>query len=334
MILFDLGNKMTKKKLEDITKETLNQLYVVEKMSMNKLGKMYDVDRRVIRRKLVGFDIPVVNEGIAFKQDIKEKLKHLTFQLLQELYVFQRKTIAYLSETYKLRKYIVRKTLVGFGFEIRDGCTKENNNTFGKRRSDSTKKNISDANKKFDLTYEELYQYYCVEEKSLTEVGKMFNVNGGSIKDRALNLGIKLRDRKTAMKLAIGGNKHYRWSGGITPIANLIRLSAEYHEWRKACFARDDRTCQICLVKDNNIEFNIDHIISFSSILQKHNIKNMDDARKCQELWDIKNGRALCLKCHKETPSYGVNNKKASNYIPTLKDIISITETIDESQPV
>jgi len=35
------------------------------------------------------------------------------------------------------------------------------------------------------------------------------------------------------------------WKGGITPINAKIRTSLEYKLWRKACFVRDNFTCQI-----------------------------------------------------------------------------------------
>ena len=34
-------------------------------------------------------------------------------------------------------------------------------------------------------------------------------------------------------------------------------------------------------------------------------IKSVDDARKCDELWDTNNGRTLCRDCHRKTDTYG-----------------------------
>jgi hypothetical protein len=42
----------------------------------------------------------------------------------------------------------------------------------------------------------------------------------------------------------------------------------------------------------------------FSEILKEYNVKTLDDAHKCKELWDINNGRTLCINCHKLTDTY------------------------------
>jgi len=44
-----------------------------------------------------------------------------------------------------------------------------------------------------------------------------------------------------------------------------------------------------------------------SIILEDNEIKNIDDALGCEELWNINNGRTLCHPCHKMTDTYGLN---------------------------
>lgn len=51
----------------------------------------------------------------------------------------------------------------------------------------------------------------------------------------------------------------------------------------------------------------VDHINPFYKILKDHNIKTVKQAKKCKELWEVSNGRTLCILCHKQTPSYLVN---------------------------
>jgi 5-methylcytosine-specific restriction endonuclease McrA len=39
----------------------------------------------------------------------------------------------------------------------------------------------------------------------------------------------------------------------------------------------------------------------FIKILRENNIVNIDDAMKCDELWDIDNAITLCKSCHNKT---------------------------------
>jgi hypothetical protein len=41
--------------------------------------------------------------------------------------------------------------------------------------------------------------------------------------------------------------------------------------------------------------------------LEKNNIKTLEDALDCEELWSVDNGTTLCRVCHKQTASYGWN---------------------------
>lgn len=97
------------------------------------------------------------------------------------------------------------------------------------------------------------------------------------------------------------GDKCHFWKGGITKININIRCSSIYAQWRTKCFERDNWTCQTCQKRSNVI---VHHIKEFSKILKEYNIKTMEDAEKCNELWDINNGVTLCTECHKLTFNY------------------------------
>lgn len=85
-----------------------------------------------------------------------------------------------------------------------------------------------------------------------------------------------------------------------------IRQTERYAQWRTAVFQRDCFKCTQCSDATNAI--NADHIKKFSTILKIHKISSIEAALACEELWDISNGRTLCVDCHKQTPTYG--NKK------------------------
>lgn len=97
------------------------------------------------------------------------------------------------------------------------------------------------------------------------------------------------------------------WRGGTTKLGTCIRSLNVYKEWRTACFERDNRTCVLCGV--SGVPLHCDHIKMFYKILRDNDIKTVEQAKQCGELWEIRNGRTLCIPCHRQTPSYLVNER-------------------------
>jgi len=96
------------------------------------------------------------------------------------------------------------------------------------------------------------------------------------------------------------GEKSSNWKGGKTLLGKLIRSSFTYRQWRSDIFTRDNFTCQMCGKKGDWIE--ADHYPKgFAEILDEYKIKTSEEAIECQELWNINNGRTLCLNCHNKT---------------------------------
>ena len=81
------------------------------------------------------------------------------------------------------------------------------------------------------------------------------------------------------------------------PLNREIRTSIEIKNWRKRVLRRDRYTCQICHEKGGHKCAH--HIKSFANIMNDNNIKSIDDARRCEELWNVSNGICLCEECHK-----------------------------------
>jgi len=84
------------------------------------------------------------------------------------------------------------------------------------------------------------------------------------------------------------GEKAPNWRGGITPVNKLLRTSNEYKVWRKTVFERDNYTCVLCGQLGG--ELHADHIKPFSQFEQLRFV--------------VKNGRTLCKKCHRLTPTF------------------------------
>lgn len=108
------------------------------------------------------------------------------------------------------------------------------------------------------------------------------------------------------------GDKSHFWRGGITPLVIQIRRCFEYRQWRSDVFTRDKFTCIWCGDKRGG-NLNADHIKPFALIIKENNIKNLFQAEKCAELWNINNGRTLCENCHKLTSTFGEKAKKLLN---------------------
>ena len=102
------------------------------------------------------------------------------------------------------------------------------------------------------------------------------------------------------------GKQHHAWAGGRTPLRERIWHSPEYRAWRTAVFKRDNYVCTGCFKQSGVL--NADHYPkTLRQILIDNKIKTTMDARKCRELWDVSNGRTLCLPCHRKTATWGKN---------------------------
>lgn len=111
------------------------------------------------------------------------------------------------------------------------------------------------------------------------------------------------KNPKPYTKSSTTKEKNSNWKGGITPVYSQIRKCLEYNNWRLKVYTRDLFTCKNC--GKSGIRLNADHIKPFAVILNENNIKNIEDAINCKELWDINNGKTLCVPCHKLTPTFG-----------------------------
>lgn len=100
------------------------------------------------------------------------------------------------------------------------------------------------------------------------------------------------------------------WKGGKLSDEQYLRtrlhMMPEHKEWHAAVLRRDNWHCVLCGTPSNgkrNLE--VDHIKSISVIIKEHGLETTEQARDCQELWDIANGRTLCKPCHRQTANWG-----------------------------
>jgi len=106
------------------------------------------------------------------------------------------------------------------------------------------------------------------------------------------------------------------WKGGITPFVFALRTSTKMKIFNFDVMRRDRFSCQEC-GDDKGGNLQVDHIIPFSYLINQLRIEaGIDDlyekALDFPPLWDVSNGRTLCIDCHKKTDTYGT---KARNFI-------------------
>lgn len=91
------------------------------------------------------------------------------------------------------------------------------------------------------------------------------------------------------------GENHYRWNGGSSQLNKSIRRMDENRKWAAAVKVRNGRRCVAC---GSTERLESHHIIEMADLISEHHITNRDEARACTELWDINNGKTLCVPCH------------------------------------
>lgn len=116
------------------------------------------------------------------------------------------------------------------------------------------------------------------------------------------------KEKMRQAKLGKFGESSNNWRGGVYPTNMLIRRSQKYRLWREEVFKRDNFTCVECGDSTGG-NLNADHIEAFATLLHKYGISTIQAALICSDLWDIKNGRTLCVPCHKKTPTWGHKKK-------------------------
>jgi len=156
------------------------------------------------------------------------------------------------------------------------------------------------------LDIDKIKNLYCNDKLSTTRIGKIFNVNANTIRNRLNGIGIKTRQFKgihfspgTEFKKGIhyssstewvkgdvrlSGDNHHSWKGGITPVNAKIRNGQEHKDWANNVYKRDNFTCRRCGLHCTERDIIAHHIKPFADYL---------DLR-----FEIDNGITLCRSCH------------------------------------
>jgi len=183
----------------------------------------------------------------------------------------------------------------------------KNNPFFGKKHKEESKKRITTSKIKWHL--------------------KNPNHNKGNkhhFFGKTLTENHKEKIRQNARNISGENNPMWGKTGHMNPmwkppesrktlLISQVRTCNEYCIWRNTVYERDKYSCKICGVTISG-KMNVDHIVPLSFMMKKFNIKTLEEAKNCKEIWDIANGRTLCVICHKKTDTYGI---KAMYYSTT-----------------
>lgn len=251
------------------------------------------------------------------------KLSFLTKEMLYDLHWTQEKSLAQIGREldstaaaiiYKARKLDVltrnskdASKLANSGNknpakrpEIRAKLSGKNNHFYGKTHTEAVKRVISVANSG------ENHRMFGKKHSSetLNKMSKNNSMKRHDVKEKHRQALREVREK-------FSGSNSPMWKGGRTKLSKQLRMLSEYKEWRQQVYQRDQFICVLCCSKSRKL--NADHIKPFSIILDEYQISSVQEALVCSELWDIVNGRTLCVDCHQTTDTFGTKARCYKN---------------------
>lgn len=170
------------------------------------------------------------------------------------------------------------------------------------------------------LTKEFLEERYVNNNKTAQEIAdevgcaascvfsylKKYNISSRTIGESLSIRGSMLGEKNTMFGRR--GKAAPAWQGGISTLQKTIRRSYKFVKWHRDVYKKNGKVC--CMCGDSGGPFQIDHIKPFSVLIVENNLKDIEDANSCELLFDINNGRVMCIPCHKKTDTYGMGTKK------------------------
>ena len=162
--------------------------------------------------------------------------------------------------------------------------------------------------------------YKSNNTKTITRIGNKNPMFGKKRPEHSSLMKKKMKGRKlstasrqkmAAAKRGIIGPEHNKW---IEPdkrkgtLNKNIRRLKEMKEWRQKVFEKDNYTCTSCGKRGSYLH--ADHIKPLHFLLIKYKILKPSDAVKTPEIWNVENGRTLCVPCHKLTKTFGAKIRK------------------------
>lgn len=216
--------------------------------------------------------------GINYKT--QEYLIKLNTDLCKEnlikWYVDEEKSISTISKETCYDSGAIRKKLKEFNIHIR---------SFKEYAKTKEWINLDLTYKHKNISKEFLYDQYVNQEKSPREIGKLLNLDRGSIANLLRRHNISLVSNKESRKRLSAkaqGLSTKEWTDYDISENQRDRKSGKYIDWRKHVYERDNYRCQNCFCNSHDIN--------------AHHIENYSSQKELRFV--VENGICLCENCH------------------------------------
>jgi hypothetical protein len=173
----------------------------------------------------------------------------------------------------------------------------------GKKASEETRIKMSESHKKNPVKYWEGKKLSEDHKKKIAETSKgRLHSYESKVKISRSNTGKKFTEEHRANiskshKGILTGDKNPAWNGGITTFMVQLHSSPEMDKWRRSVIEKY-RSCDWFSGLKCSGKIEVHHVKRVSEIVSQYNIKTMEDALKCEELWDVNNGIVMSKENH------------------------------------
>ena len=102
----------------------------------------------------------------------------------------------------------------------------------------------------------------------------------------------------------------YRTNPKRNQLLAKIRHLPEYYNWRNMILIRDNFACLSCGLRSSpncKVSLHVHHLKSLFQIMIDNKISTIEEARDCEEFWDLNNGKTVCKVCHSLEDNYVAN---------------------------
>jgi|GEM_PF-2142505 len=164
-----------------------------------------------------------------------------------------------------------------------------------KRRFDPPKAELEALYRRMSMA--KIAEHYGVGETAIFMRLKEHGIGGITRSDRLSGKPKSLEHRLSMSRSALAsgvraGARNGNWKGGKSSANKLARSKVAYYEWKAGVLEAANWTCQGCGKEHGHVCECCGHRI----LLHAHHIKSF--AKNPSLRYDVKNGRALCERCH------------------------------------